>query len=241
MSKSVSMDTTILLICREGKSRQFYQAELNSPGVQLLCIQTLMEFFHQDVYRPLNGILVDMPTYMRSSEDEKRLLADLVGLFPALRLKCNEATGEIRTLPFGTVYPGNKAPGVFVQEYCATSVQRKVRSSERTQHNLPVSLSRYLPVEHVCDTRTVTTNISNGGCFLVRFEPWKVGDCGWITMHDLKDDTPVSVVVCSVLPWGESRSLPGIGIRFIDPTVLQQAELSRLCGKSFMQGDAWER
>lgn len=241
MSENVSVATTILLICREGASRQVYQAELDSPEVLLVSVQSLMQFFCVEVYCPLNGILVDMPTYMRSSEDEKRLLTDLVALFPALRLKCNESSGEIRTLPFGTVCPGNVAPAVFVKDFCATSTKRKVRTSERIQLNLPVLLSRNLPVENVSLARTVTSNVSCGGCFLVTFEPWMVGDRGWITVPDFKDDTPIPVEVCSVLPWGKFSSLPGMGVKFIDLTEVQKAGLTRLGVQSFMQGGLWEK
>ena len=237
MSDNENVTTTVLLICREGESRQVYQAELDSAGVLLVCVQGLMEFFRRGVYCPLSGILVDMPTYMRSSEDEKRLMTELVGLFPALRLKCNESTGEIRTLPFGTVYPGNTAPAVFVQKYCTTVAPRKIRTSERHLMNLPALLSKTLPDSNIPETKTVTANISNGGCFLVVFEPWVVGARGWLTFPELNDNTPIQVEVCSVLPWGESRSLPGMGVRFIDPTPLQKVELKRLCGQSFMLDD----
>lgn len=237
----MSVVTTILLICREGESRKVYQAKLDSPGVLLVSVQTLMQFFRVEIYRPLNGILVDMPTYMRSSEEEKRLLTELVALFPALRLKCNESTGEIRTLPFGTACPGNVSPSVFVQDFCATFTKRKVRASERSQMNLPVLLSRHLPVENVLAARTVTANMSHGGCFLVTFEPWQVGERGWIIVFELKDDSPIPVEVCTVLPWGEARSLPGMGVNFIDLSELQKTELNRLCGKSFMQECVWEQ
>ena len=70
-------------------------------------------------------------------------------------------------------------------------------------------------------------------------EPWDVGERGWIVVSDLKDDSPIPVEVCSVLPWGESRILPGMGVNFTALTELQKTELNRLCGKSYMQGDVW--
>lgn len=237
MSEKQIGATNVLLICREGKSRQVYQAELDSPGVSSVCVQALMEFFRRDVYCPLNGILVDMPTYMRSTENEKRLLADLVGLFPALRLKCNESTGEIRTLPFGTAYPGNTSPAVFVQKYCAAFVPRKIRTAERSKLHLPALLGRSLPLENVSGARSVTSSISRGGCFLVSFEPWLVGDRGWLVLPDLKDSAPIPVEVCSIRLWSECNSLPGMGVRFIALTVAQQDELGRLGGPSLMQDD----
>ena len=171
LSRTRSGATNILLICREGKSRQAYQEELALTGVSLVCVQALMELFNPDIYCPVNGILVDMPTYLRSGEEEKLLLSELVGLFPALRLKCHEQTGEFRTLPFGTACPGNVAPAAFVQEYCASFKKRKIRTGERSCLNMPALLSLQLPVGDLSGARSVTMNVSCGGCFLVCFEP----------------------------------------------------------------------
>jgi hypothetical protein len=235
MSDIPNKATTILLICREGQSRQIYQKELNIPGVLLVSVQTLMQFFRKEIYCPLNGILVDMPTFMRCSEEEKRILTDLVGLFPALRLKCHEPTGEIRTLPFGTVYKGDNTPAVFVQNYCASFSQRLIRTCERTLVNIPALLSTHLPMDEVSGQKTVTAALSRKGCFLISFEQWNTGDPGWLILTELKDRTPISVEVRSVRTWGEYRSLPGIGVRFIDFTASQKAELSKLGGPNLMQ------
>ena len=75
------------------------------------------------------------------------------------------------------------------------------------------------------------------GCFLVSFEPWIVGDRGWLTLPELKDNVPIPVEVRFIRLWGEYRSLPGMGIRFIDFTEAQKAELSSLGGQSFMLED----
>lgn len=235
MNDNRSGKTTVLLICREGKSRQVYKAELDLPGVSLVCIPALSGFFSRGVYCPLNGIMVDMPTYMCSSEEERRILTDIVGHFPALRLKCNEQTGEIRTLPFGTAYPGNNPPAVFVQKFCESFAQRRIRRSERSQQNLPALLSKFNQVGDCSAVRSVTANISSGGCFLVSFEPWIVGDLGWLTLPGLKDNAPIPVEICWILPWGEGRSLPGMGARFTDLTESQKDELTRLGGRDYMQ------
>jgi hypothetical protein len=229
--------TTILLLCREGQSRQVYQAELDAAGVLIVSVQTLEQFFRSEVYCPLNGILVDMPTYMRSTEDEKQLLMELVELFPALRIKCNESTGEIRTLPFGSSYPGNLAPAVFVQTYCSTFVQRNIRSGERASQHLPALLNRLCTESADSVMRSVTVNICCRGCFLISFEPWAVGEQGWLTLPELHDSTPIAVEVCWIRPWGDHHFLPGMGVRFIDLSIAHKVELSRLGGKSFMLED----
>jgi hypothetical protein len=170
---------------------------------------------------------------MRCSDEEKGLLTELVGHFPSLRLKCNEPTGEIRTLPFGVAYPGNTLPAVFVQKNCTTFVPRKIRTSERSQYHLSALLHTSIPMENDSGSRTVTANISCEGCFLISFEPRIVGDRGWLVLRGLKDSMPVLVEVCWIQSWGESRSLPGFGVRFIDLTDAQKGELRVLGGQSF--------
>lgn len=237
MDTDRSPTTHILLICREGTSRQVYCAELDIPGVSLVCIPSLVDFFSREHYSPLSGILVDMPTYMRSSEDEKRLLSELVGLFPALRLKCHEPTGEIRTLPFGTAYPGTNSPSYFVHTHCAAFQQRLIRTRERSLQNLPALLTMHLPQEHTISMRSVTANVSLGGCFLITFEQWAVGAQGQLALPLLEDPTPIPVEVCWGRLWGTGRSLPGIGVRFTALTELQKMELGRLGGRSFIQDE----
>lgn len=237
VSEGQSRATTILLICREGESRLVYQEDLNFPGVLLVCVQMLMQFFRREVYCPLNGILVDMPTYMRCSEEEKHLLNELVAIFPALRIKCNESTREVRTLPFGSSYPGNTTPADFVQKHCSSVLPRKIRTCERSMKNLSVLLSATPPEGSSSGMRSVTANISPGGCFLICCEPWPVGDRGWLVIPELNDEAPVQVEVSWIRSWGEYLSLPGMGLRFIGLTTPQKTELSRLGGKSLMLED----
>lgn len=234
MNDSLNGATAVLLICREGESRRIYQEELYLPGVLMVSVQTLMQFFRREVYCPLNGILVDMPTFMRSSEEEKLLLAELVAVFPALRIKCNESSREIRTLPFGTSCPGNTAPEDFIRKVCAGFGRRRMRTGERAALNLPVLLNRAVNGESVPGGRSVTADISAAGCFLICFEQWEAGEQGLVAISGPTAGEPIQIVVCWVRPWGECGSLPGMGVRFVDLTAAQAAELSRLGGRSFM-------
>ncbi|MDD2365936.1 MAG: PilZ domain-containing protein [Desulfuromonadaceae bacterium] len=238
MTDSNSGTTTVLLICRQGASLEAYHKELAISGVKLVCVQSIFGFFQYTVYCRINGILVDMPTYMRCSEDEKALLNELVAVFPALRIKCNEQTGEIRTLPFVTNYPSNIAPALFVSAYCQPFTQRKVRASERSHRHLSGLLSITSPTESCCAVPTVTTYISCSGCFLVNFNPWNIGQRGWLALLDLEDPSPIEIEVCCVRMWGESGGLPGMGVRFIEFSGSHKFELSRMGGQNFMLEDA---
>jgi hypothetical protein len=228
---------TLLLICQDGASRNRYCSTINSTGVAILCVSTLMDFFKKETYRSLCGIMVDMPTYIRSSDEEKRLLTDLVALFPALRLKYHVPTGEIRSLPFGTAYPGNMPLPEFISQFCTTFSPRKVRTCERSQQHLPVTLSTGQSSEQIAGIRIVTANISQGGCFLVSYSPLVVADKGWLVFKELKDPTPVPVEVRSVRLWGEFRTLPGMGIKFLSLTRSQKIEIGRFGGHCLMLDD----
>lgn len=234
MSDDKIGNTTILLICKEGASREAYHGELALSGVLLLCVQSLMGFFRREVYAPINGILVDMPTYMRCSDEEKRLMTEVVSIFPALRLKCNEQTGEIRTLPFGTTYSGNIDPATFVKQYCAPFLQRKIRASERTQLNLSALLNRSPFQDNSLGIRSVTAYISCSGCFLVSFESWNVGEKVWLTLSAFEDSGPIPVEIRSVRLWGEHNTLPGVGVCFLSLSDSQRAEVGRLSGENYM-------
>jgi hypothetical protein len=227
-------DITVLLICREGISRQVYRAETDFFGVMLVCVESLMEFFSHSLYCPLSGIMVDMPTYLRSSEEERSLLSELVALFPSLRLKCHEPSGEVRTLPFGTGCSGNLTLSGFLTQYCKPFTKRKIRTSERSLQNLSALCNIESTAAVSASVKTVTTSLSCVGCFLVGFDPQTVGASGWLTILDIKDTTPIPVEVCSIRVWGESRTLPGIGVRFTGLTKIQKDELIRLGGRSFM-------
>jgi len=232
---SISQNTSgfLLLICRDGEIRNKYCSAMNAAELSIVCISSLMEFFKKGVYRPLCGIMVDMPTYIRSSDEDKRLLTDLVALFPALRLKYHEPTDEIRTLPFGTDYPGNIPLTDFIMQYCGTFAPRKIRTCERSQQHLPALLS----TSDGAECRIVTANISQGGCFLVSYNPLEVGAQGLLVFKELKDSTPVPMEVRSVRVWGEYRTLPGMGIRFLGLTRSQKTEIGRLGGNCLMLDD----
>jgi Tfp pilus assembly protein PilZ len=96
--------------------------------------------------------------------------------------------------------------------------------------HLSALLHKILPVKNLPGTKTVTANVSCGGCFLIKFDPWNVGDKGWLILPDLKDTAPIPVEVCFVRSWGVHASLPGMGVRFVELSDAQRVELSSLVG-----------
>lgn len=100
--------------------------------------------------------------------------------------------------------------------------------------NLSALLSRALPTGTGSAVRSVTAQVSSCGCFLVSFEPWHIGERGWLILTELEDAAPIPVEIRSIRLWGESRAMPGMGVSFITLTESQRAELNCLGGRSFM-------
>lgn len=210
---------------------------MESPGTVLVIVSEIMDYFTTENYVPLNGIMADMPTYIRSSEEDKRLLADLVDLFPSLRLKCHEPTGEIRTLPFGRNFPGAESLTSFIAQICSNFTSRKIRTCERSGVHLPALISTSPEISTHRSCKAVTANISIGGCFLIHFETMNVNEHYWLEINSLQDSTPIPIEVCWVRAWGDKHSLPGTGIRFLEVTGSQKAELMRLGGRLLMTAE----
>ena len=237
MNSNPDEPTRILLICSEGLSRKTYLAELARSGTSTVCVPSLMVFFRIDTYTSISGIMVDMPTYIRSSDEEKRLLSEIVDLFPSLRLKCHEPSGEIRSIPFGKTFPGAPSLVDFINTHCTQFTSRFLRSSERSNNIIPMLLNTSHPTETTPGDRTVSTNFSADGCFLIRFEPMNVGAQAWLTIPEVLDLTPLHVEVCWVRNWGEGHSLPGIGVQFIHLTAAQKSALTGFGGRTLLQSD----
>jgi PilZ domain len=218
----------ILLICREGDSRKAFSDQMAESCASILPVSDLKEYFASHSHAILSGIMVDMPTYMRFTEDEKRVLGELVEIFPAMRIKCNEQTGEIRTLPFSTRMPGVMSLVEFAASCCEQFTPRRVRLDERSSKQWNILLKRDHGQESPA-TKTASLNISMGGCFVVCFEPWNVGDTGWLTVKEVEGLGEIKFTVCWVRQWGEKSHLPGMGLGFAGLTESQREILGRHC------------
>jgi len=76
--------------------------------------------------------------------------------------------------------------------------------------------------------RSITNDISPGGCFIFSNQRWKEGHYIWIRMKDMGDATLIHAQIRTVVKWGEPRQIPGIGIQFKDLSPSQTAELTKL-------------
>lgn len=156
-----------------------------------------------------SGMLVDLPSIIKSKGEEKVVAYTLANFFPTLR---------VRTVGFilvPMVAPGSakqeKSLDDFLHKSCFASPPKRLREFRRHQ----VCLSTLITYNGL-ETRGFTLNISWGGAFIVdvQAEKFSVGDQVSILLPEFGCHIPAEV--CRIKPWSVIRHPPGIGLRFSD-------------------------
>jgi len=143
--------------------------------------------------------------------------------FPVAHLNFESTTGEMRLF-----YPGQKAGATledFVNEKCRSFIPRILGSRVRKQVHFNVVLSQDKEFRTGHYERTVTVDMSKEGCFVFSVKNWNIGDSAWLSIKELRDNTPICAIVRWCLKWGKKMRVPGIGLQFKEITESQAKEI----------------
>ncbi|WP_415519680.1 MAG: PilZ domain-containing protein [Desulfovibrio aminophilus] len=218
----------VLLVAEPGDARSAYEQELARLGVTFDAIDGPGGRPAGAEGRIYNGILLDLPTWIRCPARDRENLQAVLEHFPVLRLLHNQEQGGIRGVSLGaTVRQARDMDGFLLKE-CAGFHPRPLRMSDRHDVSHSVLILRGPDQASEQGERAVTTNVSATGCFMVAFGVFEVGQKLWLLFPEENSPDqggPVRCVVRWFRPWGVSRRLPGIGVAFEDsaPVWLQSA------------------
>ena len=137
------MSIKVLLVVQDGEACRHYTEVLLRVGVEVEIVPSLDmvgALFPQSAY---NGLLVDVPTMMRSSALEKALLQNLLLNIPTLRLRWDAASNSIRALTTRRQPHGSGTLASFLIETCGTFPPRRIRCHPRLEISYPVLLSQH--------------------------------------------------------------------------------------------------
>ncbi|MDD5285810.1 MAG: PilZ domain-containing protein, partial [Desulfuromonadaceae bacterium] len=154
-----------------------------------------------------SGLLVDLPSIIKSKGEEKIVAYTLTNFFPTLRVR---AMGSLMVpMSMSGSAKQDKSLNDFLSRTCPAFESRKLREFRRH----PVCLStrvRYRGEE----IRGFTLNLSWGGVFIVdlQAEKYLIGDK--LTVEFIEFECEVSAEVRRIKPWGIKRYAPGIGLCF---------------------------
>lgn len=214
----------VLLFVQEGRARQKYLDALAECGVQVYVTSTFHDLSEEICSHTYHGLFLDLPTKMKALKENKAYVYHLVEKFPVSHLQMDEQTGEIRCYHFNKKYGGTLLD--FINNQCKDFIPQRIREDTRKRIHLHVLVCK--SPEDPRPERSVTENISPGGCFVFTSRRRKEGSEVWLRFREMPDLQPIHAQIRAVVKWGENRQLPGIGLQFIDLSHTQVGELAKI-------------
>ena len=231
MQKDASM-IKLLLLSSNSEAVSACQQTLEERGANCAWAGDVVDMHRQLVSTPFNGLILDVLTTARIAQKDRALVQEVSEYYPTLLLRWNKASQKVRGLVFGEILDKEDPLGDFVERFCQAERALTFRENRRYDIHFNVLLSPEQDFSGELVERTVTLDLSRGGCFIISSRDWKNINQAWIRILELSDPTPIRVQLCSRVPWGEQTRIPGIGIKFIDLQPTQQQEIYQLCADS---------
>lgn len=228
----VAADIRVLLFVQEGSAKEKYLYALADCGAQVFVTSSFFDLSEEICSRTYHGLFIDLPTKMKAIKENKAYVYRLVQRFPVSHLQMDGGSGEIRC------YHLNRQLGStlidFINSQCRTFIPQKIRLDARATIHLPV-----LIYKHQADKRperSITNDLSSGGCFVFSCRRWREGQDILIRFKNISDPRPLPGHIKTVVKWGTPRQIPGIGIQFTDVSPSQAAALAECCTTLASQG-----
>ncbi len=209
-------DTKILIVAKETEAGQAYVEALNRIGVAYDIAASFDEMSSLAMENAYNGLLIDILTLVRSSKEEKIFAYECINLYPVLRVKWEHKRKKISLSPLEQTFSPDteSALRLFVENRCRPFAARSLRRHCRKSYHLNVLLSTDADFPEQETMKSFTLNISRAGVFLHSLRAFEPEQTVWLRFVEYPDLEPIAAKVRWTLEWGQSRSIPGIGLRF---------------------------
>jgi hypothetical protein len=177
-------------------------------------VDTLQEAIQIASREPHSCVLVDMHLVLKTPASVKVKFEDITNGLPSAVFNINSSTGEIVLRLRGEAASQVTSLDQLVSLY-GESKPRIIFPKKRETHSFNVLLDTDPEMKN--PEKTVTINISSGGCFLFSVrDDISVGVNVWVRLIDTGLDSPIKGTVIWVRKWGGTQLIPGIGIKFAD-------------------------
>ncbi len=219
------MGTKLILLCREGESRNAYLEESHRVGADIDIVADYGELFQKMIGNNYQGVLIDLLTSMKASKDEKGMVQAILEVFPVVQVRWDASSNTISTMSMGNSV-GCDTINEFVKNECDPFTARSIRLYTRRSINFNVVIGRDEKMSEQFLERTVTINCSKGGCFFFSTQDWSGQKNVWFVIKELKNKTPIAGEIRWLMGWGKAMVIPGFGISFTDIKPYQMQELT---------------
>lgn len=202
----MSLPHPIIIISYSDEVRSSLQSVLTTNGASTVACDSFCAAEELALTGLYNGMLVDLPSIIKSKGEEKIVAYTLANFFPTLRVR---AMGNV-LVPMAM--PGSakqdKSLNDFLNITCNAFSARKLRQHRRH----PMCIASKLTYQGE-ESRSFTMNLSWGGVFVVDLfaERYTVGDEMTVCLPEFELSLPSTIRATS--NWGTRRA-PGIGLSF---------------------------
>jgi Tfp pilus assembly protein PilZ len=222
----------LLLLSRNTEAVSACKKAFEALGVCCEWTDNIVDMHQKLLSTPFNGLVLDVLTTAKTSQKDRALIQEVSEYYPTLLMRWNSATQKIGGMVFGEILDKKDPLGDFVSRFCRAERALLFREDKRHDIHLNVLLSLDKDFSEELVEKTVTLDLSRGGCFIISSRSWENIDQAWIRLLELIDPTPIQVQLCRYVPWGKQTKIPGIGIKFIDLQPGQRQEIYQYCDDS---------
>jgi hypothetical protein len=196
----------ILVVAYTDDTRAALTATLSSCNVPSVACSSFCEAEELALCGLYSGILVDLPSIVKSKGEEKIVAYTLANFFPTLRVRTLGSVLVPMTMPGSAKQDKNLND--FLSLTCPAFDPRKLRAFRRH----PACLATIVKQNEV-EYRGFTLNLAWGGAFIVDVSAEKFSGKNEITVFLPEFGFVIDATIRWIKPWGE-RFAPGIGISF---------------------------
>jgi hypothetical protein len=220
----------VLVLAGTPEIRQIFLRALENLGAPCDVAFSVSEMRRKLLHTPFNGVILDVLTIVRASQKEKLIIQEISELYPTLRVRWDSRARRIRGLVLGRSLDRDDPVGDFLEKCCRFWPARTCREDRRLPLHFNALLSRDGEFREEEIEKTVTLDLSEGGCFLISGRSWQNGELVWVRFLELADPAPIPAEIRRCRPWGEGMEIPGIGVRFGEIRPGQLREIRRYLG-----------
>ncbi len=218
------MDKRLILVSLEGKEKNKYLEIIEPLDVEVDTVSSFKDLQQLLTDKPYQGVMIDLKTKIKSSKNEKKLTHEILDQFPVVQLTVEGNTGEVKSL-FSGKSEGTGSLEEFIKQDCASFPARSLRASVRSNIHFNTILSKTGGFQDCDVERTITIDISKGGCFVYSCYEWERKKQVSLILNDLEDKTSIVGEIRWKRPWGSALQIPGIGIKFLEIAKSQLNEI----------------
>jgi hypothetical protein len=217
----------VIILADTPQTLSIFGTALDNLGIHYEKAESVLKMRKKMQTAPFNGVILDVLTTIKAAPQEKIIIQEISELYPTLRLRWDSRNHCFRGLIIGETLDQKHPISDFLQRFCYSTPERVFRQHKRLPIHFNVLISQDEEFSENKTEKSVTLDISGGGCFLFSTRNWEKIDVAWVRFLDFSEKGPYRVQICRFLPWGRGKFFPGIGVKFVDLTPDQIKELGR--------------